>query len=297
MLTNTQEHVALDWITLGSVTLPLLYLGLTALYVTIFLKDTPWANRIAGPAVLGTVAAHVATLTAMGMTLGRVPMATSAEFFSLLVLVLVLLYFVIEQVQDVRETGFVIMAMAFLLQLISSAFLNPAETGSPMLRDPGFAVHMLLVLFAYTALSLAFVYALLYLVQARQLAQKQFGLLFRRLPSLSVLERMTLRSIQIGVPLLFVALLAGQLWLWSLMQRLDPATAANYSLFDPKILSAWATFVVYSLGLVGHRYAGWRGRRISLFVVSAFVLMILSTAVVRVTVTDSFHRFNTELGL
>jgi len=287
----------LHWITLGSVLLPLLYLGLTSLYVTIFLRDTPWAHRIAGPAVLGTVVAHVATLTAVGVSFGRVPMATGAEFFSLLVLILVFLYFVIEQVQDVRETGFVIMSLAFLLQLVSSAFLGSEPSTSPMLRDPGFAVHVLLVLFAYTALSLAFVYALLYLVQARQLSTKQFGLLFRRLPSLSVLERMTLRSIQIGVPLLFVALLAGQLWLWSLAQRLDPATAVHFSLLDPKILTAWATFAVYSAGLWGHRYAGWRGRRISLFAVGAFMLMIFTTGVVRVTVSDSFHQFNQELGL
>ena len=74
--------------------------------------------------------------------------------------------------------------------------------------------------------SLSFLCAILYLIQARQLMRRQFGLLFRRLPSLDGLERMSIGSVELGLPLLFVALSLGHLWMYDLADRVSPEMAA-----------------------------------------------------------------------
>ena len=126
---------------------------------------------------------------------------------------------------------------------------------------------MVLVLLAYTALTVSFLYAVLYLVLARQLGRRQFGLLFRRLPSLDVLERMSVGAVELGVPLLFLSLSLGHLWMYSLADRVDPLLAARLSPWDPKILISWVILLGYTAGLAGYRFLGWRGRRMNMLAV------------------------------
>ncbi len=180
--------------------------------------------------------------------------------------------------------------LAFLLQFISSAFSTSVPDASPLLQDPGFAGHVVLVLLAYTALTVSFLYAILYLVLARQLGRRQFGLLFRRLPSLDVLERMSVGAVELGVPLLFLALALGHLWMYSLADRVDPALAARLSPWDPKILISWVILLGYSAGLAGYRFLGWRGKRMNVLAVTAYLAIIVAMGVVQHFV-PSFHDF------
>ena len=154
------------------------------------------------------------------------------------------------------------------------------------------AVLAVLILLAYTALSLSFLYAILYLLQVRQLGRRQFGLLFRRLPPLDSLERMSVGAVELSVPLMLVGLSLGHLWLYDLADRLAPDAAARLSPYDPKILISWVIFLVYTVGLVGHRFLGWRGRRMNVLAVSAYLVVMLAMGVVHHFV-PSFHNFRT----
>ena len=78
--------------------------------------------------------------------------------------------------------------------------------------------------------------------------------------------------------------------------RVDADLAARLSFTDPKILTAWATFCIYTIGMVGNRFFHWRGQRLSYFYICAFLLMLISTGITRATL-PSFHHFQHELGL
>jgi HemX protein len=147
-----------------------------------------------------------------------------------------------------------------------------------------------LVLLSYTALSLGFVYAVLYLILARQLMRRRFGLLFRRLPSLDTLERMSVGAVELGVPLLFLSLCLGHLWMYDLRDRVTREVADQLSPFDPKILMAWLVLLIYSVGLAGHRLLGWRGRRMSVMAVAAYVAVVVATGLIH-HLFPSFHNF------
>jgi ABC-type uncharacterized transport system permease subunit len=217
-------------------------------------------------------------------------MGSPLEFMAALGLALLATYLVIEIRTAAKNTGFVVTGTAFLLVFIANVFSAPVPETSPLLKDPGFAGHVVLVLLAYTALSLGFVYAVLYLILARQLMRRRFGLLFRRLPSLDTLERMSVGAVELGVPLLFLSLCLGHLWMYDLRDRVAREVAVQLSPFDPKILMAWFVLLIYSVGLAGHRLLGWRGRRMSVMAVAAYVAVVVATALIH-HVFPSFHNF------
>ncbi len=277
--------------------LPIAYLMLLGAYVLVFMRDEPreavWSRRLLG----ATLALHLGAVVVRTLALERLPLGAPLEFFSLMALSSLLIYALLERRMQVRQTGFVVVGLAFLLQFLASSFVGTsAPPTSGLLEDPGYALHAVLVLLAYTSLSLGFVYALLYLAQARQLSRRNFGLLFRRLPPLETLERMSVGSVQLGVPLLFAALATGHVWMVALSRRVPPEVAARLDHGDPKIIASWIIFVGYTLGLVGHRTLGWRGRRMNVAAIIGFVLMVIAIALVH-HFFPSFHNFSIRGGV
>jgi len=274
------------------VLVPMAYLVVWALYLWLFVTDHPAARRLCSRFAFGTGLLHVVALTVRGFTLGRLPMGGPLEFANALGVAMLLTYLAVEVRLKAKNTGFLITGMAFILVFLGNALSTTAPEASPFLRDPGYAGHAVLVLFAYTALSLSFLFAMLYLILNRQLMRHQFGLLFHRLPSLDTLERMSVGAVELGVPLLFLALCLGHLWMYDLADRVDPEMAAMLSPYDPKILISWAIFLVYSVGLAGYRFLGWRGRRMNVLAVVAYVVVVATMGLVQ-HFFPSFHKFRT----
>ncbi len=277
-------------LTLANVLLPLLYLVVFGLYLWLFLDDHPWPRKVVSKLAVLVVMAHAGALVTRGFALERLPMGSPLEFMSAAALSLLATYLVIEARIKVKSTGMVVGGTAFLLQFISSAFTQAAPQASPLLQDPGFAGHAVLVLLSYTALLLSFLFAILYLIQTRQLHQRHFGLLYRRLPSLAVLERMSVGAVKIGVPLMFLSLCLGHLWMYDLADRLPESQARELTPWDPKIMVSWVIFLGYLVGLAGNRFLGWRGKRMNIMAVAAF-LIILGTLGLMHHFVPSFHDF------
>ena len=277
-------------LSLANVALPVLYLVMFGLYVWLFRSDHPTPRRIASRFTALVVLFHLGVEVVRALAYGRLPMGSPPEFISTLALAILITYLFIEGRWRVKNTGFLPTSIAFVLQFTASVFTTSVPETRPFLADPGYASHAILVLLAYTALTLSFVYALLYLVLARQLGRHQFGLLFRHLPSLDVLERMSVGAVELGVPLLFASLVLGHLWMYSLADRMAPEMAAQLSPYDPKILVSWVIFLGYLGGLAGYRFLGWRGRRMNVMAVMAFVIIVLAMGVIRHFV-PSFHDF------
>jgi len=273
--------------------MPLAYLVVWGTYLWLFYTDSPTARRLCTRFALIVVGLHTACIVGRGIILGRLPMGAPAEFFCALSLAMLATYMVIEIRIKAKNTGFLVTGVSFLFVLIGSLFSSTTDEVSPFLRDPGFAGHAVLVLFAYTALSLSFLYALLYLILNRQLMRHQFGLLFRRLPSLETLERMSIGAVKLGVPLLFAALCLGHLWMYDLADRVDADMAAMLTPWDPKIMISWVILLGYSLGLLGNRFLGWRGKRMNTLAVGAFVAVVLTMGLVY-HFFPSFHNFRSH---
>ena len=279
-------------VTVLTILLPILYLAVWADYLWLFYTDDPRARRTCSRLAGAVVLLHMAAMMLRAVGLDRLPMGTQSEFLGALALALLGTYLVIERRLRAKGTGFLTTGAAAGLMLLASLAGPGTGEANRLLHDPGFAGHAVLVLLAYTALALSFLYATLYLVLARQLMRRQFGLLFRRLPALETLERMSVVAVEMGVPLLFLARALGHLWMYSLRGEVDPETAKALTPWDPKILLSWVIFLGYTVGLVGHRFWGWRGRRMNILAVAAFVAVILGMGLAR-HFFPTFHKFPT----
>ena len=273
-----------------NVLLPVVYAIAWTAYLCLFLRNTEGGKVWSRRGLDLTILLHLVTIVLRAIDQGRVPMASPVEFLSLLAFATLLIYAVIEHRMGVRQTGVLIVGLAALMQIVASSIAPGLRVTDPLLEDPGYTGHAALVLLAYAALSLSFLYAVLYLVQMRQLRAKRFGLWFRRLPPLDTLERMSVGAANLGVPLLFGALVLGHLWLYRLADRVGPDLAAQLTPFDPKILVSWVIFLGYTLGLVGHRWWGWRGRRMTVLAISAYLAVVATMGVIH-RFFPSFHDF------
>lgn len=272
------------------VLMPLVYLVVWGTYIWLFYTDHPTARRLCTRFAVVAVILHLICAVSRGIVLGRLPMGAPAEFFCAMAMAMLATYLVIEFRIKAKNTGFLVTGMAFFFVLSGSVFGTAVPEVSPFLEDPGFAGHAVLVLFAYTALSLSFLYAMLYLILNRQLMRHQFGLLFRRSPSLETLERMSVGAVKLGVPLLFAALCLGHLWMYDLAEKVDPIMAEMLSPWDPKILISWVIFLGYSAGLLGHRFLDWRGKRMNTMAVTAFVVVVVTMGMIH-HFFPTFHNF------
>ncbi|MFT5314803.1 MAG: HemX protein [Candidatus Krumholzibacteriia bacterium] len=266
------------------------YLIVWACYMRLFITDSLFAHKWSTRFALAAVVLDTAAMVHLGLELKRLPMGGTLEFLGLLALALLVTYLLIEMRQVNKHTGFLITGMAFVCKLLADLLTSPVPEVNPYLSDPGFAGHALFILIAYTALSLSFLYAVLYLILARQLNRRRFGLLFRRLPSLDGLERMSIGAVEIGAPMLFVGLSLGHLWMYNLAHILAPELATSLSPYDPKILVSWIVFAAFAVILVGYRFLDWRGRRMVTLTAIAYLCLVLAMGLLN-HYAPSFHKF------
>ena len=69
--------------------------------------------------------------------------------------------------------------------------------------------------------------------------------------------------------------------------------ASMLSPWDPKILISWVILIGYTIGLVGNRFFGWRGKRMNIMAVSAFIVVVATMGLVY-HFFPSFHNFKSS---
>jgi hypothetical protein len=77
----------------------------------------------------------------------------------------------------------------------------------------------------------------------------------------------------------------------SLLNRDDTPLHDSLSHTDPKIIATWITLLIYAVGAGGHKFLGWRGRRMNILAIAAFIMVILAMAVIH-HFLPSFHNFS-----
>ena len=115
----------------------------------------------------------------------------------------------------------------------------------------------------------------------KNLKQRNFGIVFRRMPSLEHLDNMNLRSCFIGFILLLIAILLGYVGKFQLYGRMFH--------FDPKVLISVFLWLLYGIQLFGYFILNWGGRRRSY--ISILGLPMIVCCMVVGNLLTGFHRF------
>lgn len=229
-----------------------------------------------------TLLLHAVYLLLRTIAFDHPPITNVFEIFTVLAFSISLSYFILELVTDIRGTGPFIIVISLLFQLISTFFIRDLTEVREVLRSNLLGVHVFSALLGYSGITISAVYGFLYLTLYKDIKLNKFGLIFDRLPSLEVLEKLSYYSAIIGFSLLTVAIGIGIIWL--------PQAFPDFSYGDPKLVGSMLVWVLYGAGIINKITGKWRGRKLIILSIIGFLLAIFSTMITNF-LAQSFHSF------
>jgi ABC-type uncharacterized transport system permease subunit len=244
------------------------------------LYDRPRWRHIAIPATIAAVLFHFVSLAEMlNAAHHRLPVDTH-ETQTFLGLLLALAFLLVYWRYKTVSLGVFILPICFLLGLVPAFHPGQESTASPMIHTGWIFLHVALLLAAYAALLLSLLASLLYFIQERRLKQKSPTLTW--LPPLETTDQIALKALLFGLPCMTAGLLIGSF--------IAEVTVGVSYFRDPKILLAFAMWLVYVAMIHIRRISGLRGRRA--VYLSSFVFLVV-LAVWAANQLSSVHRFTT----
>lgn len=265
------------------VLIPVLYALAATNSVVLFVTRADFCRRASKPLLGTTVLLHAFALGLAAVLARRCPLGTVFETTGLMAFSLAAVYTYLEFRSGTRPTGILILPLAFLLELLAAAFPVPAVEPNPALKSPWFSLHAASAVLGVAALAVSFVHGVFYLLLYRRIRAKRFGILFRRLPPLAVLNRMTHMATVVGWVLLFVTIVAG--YVWAAKEESLERLAR-----DPLFFVTLGVFLLYSAALGIRFVAGWRGRYTVYVSVCGFAVLLVCLICVSFLL-PSLHEF------
>lgn len=265
------------------IVVPLLYAGLVALYGLAFFGHGVVTDRLRIRVLLVTIGIHLVYIALRTVAFDHPPVTTVFEIMTVLAASLAIGYAYIELRTSTSTTGFFILLLALLFQSVSSFFIRDLTEIPAILRSRLLGFHVSAALLGYTAISLSAVYGMLYLMLYHEIRSTRFGLIYKRLPNLETLERMSHKAEVFGFVMLSVAIVVGLVWL--------PRAYENFSYWDPKLVGTLVIWALYAVGLTAKRRLGWQGRKTMIISLVGFGFVFLSMTVINLYMSG-FHSFH-----
>ena len=270
-----------SFLSAAGILLPLGYLAASIAYGLAFFSGHERADRLSSYLLRCVVLLHLAQVIALGIRSGQLPAASVAQALSLLAFSVAAVYLLVEHRGGHRSTGFWLVSVAFLFQLLAALLKSP-EPVPLTLGNPYLAAHVALALVGYTAFAIAAAYGFLYLRLYRELKLKRFSTFFGRLPPLVVLERMMTVALTVGFVTLSAAVLFGIVW----AQRLHGGGWWT----DTKTLLTLGVWAFYGLALLLRRLRQWQGHQTAYASLAGLAVILLTMLAVNL-IYRSFHSF------
>ncbi len=265
------------------VVVPVCYAAVAALYGITFFGHAPGLERVKSRFLYAALGIHLIYLGLRTAAFDHLPVTSVFEIMTLLAASISLGYTYIEIRTKTSNTGFFIILLALIFQLVSSIFIRDMTEVAPILRNRLLGFHVSAALLGYTAISLSAVYGLLYLMLYHEIKSTHFGLIYKRLPNLETLEKMSHKAEVFGFVMLSIAIIVGLIWL--------PRAFETFSYLDPKLIGTMAIWALYAVGLLAKRRLGWQGRKTMLISLVAFGFVFLSMTVINMYLSG-FHSFH-----
>ncbi len=233
--------------------------GYSGLTVATFERLPDSLGRLGSLATWAAAAFLAISLFARWRAVGHAPWSNMWEFTVAFAGGVMLFYIVFERWYGQRTLGAFIQPVVLALMAVSAAYF-PSDVHPlvPALQNQDLlAIHVAMMILAYSALSVSFGAGVMYLIQGGEKNR------FPRLPKGGVLDEIGYRSVMVGFPLLALGIALGAYW--------GNAAWGRYWGWDPKETSALVTLLIYAAYLHTRGLRGWTGKRGAAILVLGFI--------------------------
>lgn len=267
---------------LFSVITTLLYAVGTVGFLIYVIRTEKVIHRIAYGFLLAGFLSHTLGLAMLVSQLRQMPVTTLPQTFSLFAWAIVGSYLAFQLKFNIRILGTFVSPLAVVFMLLSSAIPGRVIPNSKLFKSFWLTLHVATVFIGMAIFALAFCAGIMYLLQERQIKSKSFGLLYRRLPSLEVLDSLNYVCLTFGFPLITIGLISGFVYAGAVWQ--------SFWHWDPKEILSVVTWLIYAVLLHERLAVGWRGRRAAIMAIIGFSV-ILVTFVGTSVILEVHHSF------
>jgi cytochrome c-type biogenesis protein CcsB len=199
---------------------------------------------------------------------GHMPAISIHEAISLFTWSIVLIFFFIKYRYKIGLLGSFIMPWVFGFMLIASAFPREIQPLTPALNSFWLIVHTMLAFLSYASFGLSCGIGMMFLIQYSFVKSRKLGDLFKRLPSLNILDDVNYRLIKTGFFLLTLAIISGSLW--------SQTAWGSYWLWQPKQVWSLITWLIYAMIIHLRLRVGLRGRRGSILSILGYAVTLFT---------------------
>ncbi len=267
---------------LFSVITTLLYAVGTVGFLIYVIRTEKVIHRIAYGFLLAGFLSHTLGLAMLVSQLRQMPVTTLPQTFSLFAWAIVGSYLAFQLKFNIRILGTFVSPLAVVFMLLSSAIPGRVIPNSQLFKSFWLTLHVATMFIGMAIFALAFCAGIMYLLQERQIKSKSFGLLYRRLPSLEVLDSLNYVCLTFGFPLITIGLISGFVYAGAVWQ--------SFWHWDPKQILSVVTWLIYAVLLHERLAVGWRGRRAAIMAIIGFSV-ILVTFVGTSVILEVHHSF------
>jgi cytochrome c-type biogenesis protein CcsB len=206
---------------------------------------------------LGMVAAgficHTILLIWFGFQRGHFPITNLPEALCVFAWCISLAFIFANFRYRIHALGAFILPLVSVLMIISQLVWEENHSIPERLRSGWVYFHSSVAFIAYAAFFLTFVAGVLYLVQEKELKEKNFHFLYFRLPSLQVCNELFRKSLYIGFASMSLTIISGAFWAQQVWGR--------FWSWDPKQTASLITWVIYFILLNYRLSSKWHGKR------------------------------------
>jgi len=253
---------------LFSVITTLLYAVGTVGFLIYVIRTEKVIHRIAYGFLLAGFLSHTLGLAMLVSQLRQMPVTTLPQTFSLFAWAIVGSYLAFQLKFNIRILGTFVSPLAVIFMLLSSAIPGRVIPNSKLFKSFWLTLHVATMFIGMAIFALAFCAGIMYLLQERQIKSKSFGLLYRRLPSLEVLDSLNYVCLTFGFPLITIGLISGFVYAGAVWQ--------SFWHWDPKEILSVVTWLIYAVLLHERLAVGWRGRRAAIMAIIGFSVILVT---------------------
>ena len=220
------------------------------------LQKAAWFALVAGAAV------QTAYIVVRGVRAGRVPLANQFEFANAFAwgTAVMGIFFKIRGKKSMDFMVTLCAPCAFLL--ISYAALQPREITElmPALRSAWFTIHIGAAVFSYAAFAVAAAVGVRYLALEKKETEQH----------LRELDTLGYKLVSFGFLMLTIVILTGCIW--------AEQAWGSFWTWDPKEVWALITWIVYAVYLHQRVRMNWRGHKMAVLAIGAFIFVLFTFA-------------------